>query len=462
MRRFQTKTIGFIIATSVFIYACNVSHVRQDRNPEYRNFYGIAWNGTPHENLAYARQMGYDYVFYQRGMENDSLSDGLYFYLETPEYSVYERQLDTKKPHSPEEVEFAETHYALMNTTSPFPDNIARGWFFNDHLFSPQLDFQQQKVITWAIDTILKYVAAIEARNPDFRFGGFAWDVPQPPGDFWDTIQSPGRQITLAHWTGGDYGARHPEVIHNYSTYSDGKIEYYKQLFKATRAVYPGARFMMEPYRIYEDWIEDVKERPDADEVTPDLLAQEKYGTEFVDDNRIFESGLIEKDHVISTTPDRFGDRDNRTFAARAAVNGAWFSWYGRFGGTGDMPPFKSIREVPARLKLIRVLANWENLNNTPLNERSWDGAFYKSPTAQAGPDAIAVLQPYTNKMFIVFNTEKGIIQIPDKMTPTAVYAADDLFMEMHEAEDAVVISNSSVKPATPGNINKGYIVYLK
>ena len=37
--------------------------------PDYRNFYGISWRGTPHENLAYARQMKYDYGFYQYGME---------------------------------------------------------------------------------------------------------------------------------------------------------------------------------------------------------------------------------------------------------------------------------------------------------------------------------------------------------------------------------------------------------
>jgi hypothetical protein len=115
---------------------------------------------------------------------------------------------------------------------------------------------------------------------------------------------------------------------------------------------------MMEPYRIYDDWINVVGHRTDAKEVTPDLLAQERFGTEFVDDERIFDSGLITRENVASTTPDRFSEADNRLFAAKAAVNGAWFSWYGRFGGTGDMPGFRSIREVPARLKLIRVLAN--------------------------------------------------------------------------------------------------------
>src|SRR5690606_19431692 len=138
------------------------------------------------------------------------LSKGLFFYIETPEYSIYNRNMDTQKAYTADEVSFAETHFALMNNTKAFPGNIARGWFFNQHIFTAQLDLQQQKVITWAIDSIISYVKTIEDQNPEFRFGGYAWDVPQPPGDFWDTIQNPGRQITLAHWTGGDFGIKHP------------------------------------------------------------------------------------------------------------------------------------------------------------------------------------------------------------------------------------------------------------
>ena len=430
--------------------------------PDFRNFYGIAWNGSAHENLAFARQMGYDYVFYQKGMEYDTLSNGLHFYLETPEYAVYTRKIDTKVPLTPNAIHFAETHFALMNTTKPFPDNIARGWFMNDHSFTPQLDLQQQKVITWAIDTILKNVVSIESRNPKFRFGGYAWDVPQPAGDFWDTIQKPGKQITLKYWTGGDFGAKHPGVIHDFLTYSDGRIAYYKQLFKATKAIFPGSKFMMEPYKIYEDWMKVVGDRPDAKEVMPDMLTQERFGTEFVDDERIFASGLITKQYVGSTTPDRFGEADNRLFAASAAIHGAWFTWYGRFGGTGDMPKFKSIKEVPPRLKLIRVLANWENVNRTPMNQRSWDGTIYKSPNALVTPDVISVIQPHTNKLFVVFLTGKGEVTIPRGKSLAAVYRTDDLFIESGDGADDVLLQSNRLRIKNQDDIGKGLIIHLK
>jgi hypothetical protein len=52
------------------------------------NFYGICWNGKVEDNLKFARQMGYEYVMYQKGMENSSLAENLHFYLESPDYQV--------------------------------------------------------------------------------------------------------------------------------------------------------------------------------------------------------------------------------------------------------------------------------------------------------------------------------------------------------------------------------------
>jgi len=457
-----SPVIKLCLALSICISSLSSYGQITENKPEFRNFYGISWRGTVIENLSYARQMGYNYVFYQKGMEKEALSNGLYFYIETPEYSVYNRRLDTKKKYSAEEIRFAETHYALMNNTKRFPDNIARGWFMSDYAFTPQLDLQQQNVINWAIDTILKYVESIEKQNPDFRFGGFAWDVPQPAGDFWDTIQKPGRQITLKYWTGGDYGVKHPEVKHDFPTYSDGRVEFYKQLYKATRKIYPDSRFIMEPYRLYEDWIKVVGDRPDAKEVTPDILTQERFGTEFVDDERIFKSGLISKEYVMSTTPDRFSDADNRLYAAKAAINGSWFSWYGRFGGTGDMPSFKSIREVPPRLKLIRVLANWENMNKIPLVKRAWDGITYKSPDAFASPDVIAATQPGTKKMFVVFLTEKGEAVVPAGKRISKVFEADDLFIENESPTNDLIIKSGKIRISNISSLNKGYIIHFK
>jgi len=199
-----------------------------------------------------------------------------------------------------------------------------------------------------------------------------------------------------------------------------------------------------------------------AKRVIPDLLVQERFGTEFVTDGRIFEAGLISKAFVGSTTPDRFGEAENRLYAASAAMNGAWFSWYGRFGGTGDMPAFKSIAEVPFRLKLIRVLANWENLNLTSLAKRSWDGTTYQSPTAFAGPNAIAVMQPATAKLFVVFLTEKGEILLPKSKKVLAIFKADSLFCEQGKELNEVEIVEGRLRPVGEKGLNNGYILHLR
>jgi hypothetical protein len=69
--------------------------------PDYRNFYGIVWVGNNDDNLAYAKQMGYDYVFYHPGMADHANADSLKFYLETPQYDCYEREIDRNHPFNP-------------------------------------------------------------------------------------------------------------------------------------------------------------------------------------------------------------------------------------------------------------------------------------------------------------------------------------------------------------------------
>jgi hypothetical protein len=446
----------------LFSFSCvtgKVDDLSNNIQPEFRHFYGIAWNGTPSENLAYAKQMGYQYVFHQKGMENDTASSGLYFYLETPEYFVYPRRLETQRTYTEEEIRFFELNYALMNNTHSFPGNIARGWFMSSHVFTPQLDLQQQRVIDWATDSIINYAKSIEATNPKFRFGGYAWDVPQPPGDFYDTIQHPGRQRTLAYWTGGDFGIKHPDVTHEYETYSEGRIEFYKQLYVKTKKHFPHAKFIMEPYKVYEDWVEWIENRSDSKEVMPDMLVQEKPGTEFIEDQRIFAAGLITKEYMGSTTPNIFGEQDNRITAATAAINGAWFSWYGRFGGTGDMPKYNSVKDVPQRIRLVRMLANWENLHGIPLSERTWDGTTYSSPTAYVSPDVMYLTQPGTNKIFVLFLNENGQVTLPISVKEGAVFRTDALFMESENGGEDFNIESNTIKIKNIDNLGKAYII---
>lgn len=430
---------------------------------DYRNFYGIAWRGSAHENLQYAKQMGYKYVFYQKDMEKDPLSNGFYFYLESPEYLLYNRVISTTKKYKNEEIQFYSKYCVLKDDSLVFPQNLATGWFFNDSTFSAELDFQQKNVVAWTVRTILNKIAEIEAHNPNFHFGGFAWDVPQISGDFWSrNSKRGGRQVSSEYWSLAKVNTTSNTSLNSlYKSYSVGRADYYRELFSKTREIYPNAKFIIEPNRIFEDWVMTVAKLDNAFDITPDLICQESCGTEFITDQRIYDSKLVDKSKVGSTTPNCFGEKENRGLAANAAINGATFGWFGRFGGTGDMPNYKSIKDVPARLKLIRVLTTWENMNNTPIGERSWDGTTYKSTTAVVSDKLIAIKKPKLNAYVIVFLNKDGVFRIPKDSKIDKVYELDSLFQEMRNVEMTLNVKKNQISPSSK-SLQKGFVVYTK
>ena len=152
---------------------------------DYRNFFGLCWISSVDETLRYAKQMGYRHVYYKGGMEKHPLSKGMFFVMESPEYSVYRRTIDISKKYPPEVIREWETTCSLISLDKPFPQNMATGWFVPPHHFTATLDLQQEKVIEDITNKIIEKVKKIQMANLDFKFSGFAWDVPQPQGDFW-------------------------------------------------------------------------------------------------------------------------------------------------------------------------------------------------------------------------------------------------------------------------------------
>lgn len=448
----------FFIMLAAVCSACFASGQTKS-SPEYLNFYGISWMGKTHDHLTFARQMGYSAVFYITKMEMDTLSNGLGFYLETPEYFIYKRVVNRKQKYAAKDLDFYSRYCAVKDSTASFPDNLATGWIFNDSTFSAQLDFQQKEVVTWAVDQILTYVKQIRERNPRFAFAGYAWDVPQPGGDFWSGHnKGHGSQVTLTYWGGKDSGrVKQGTASGRYASYSEGRLEFYKELFRRTRELYPAARFIMEPYKIYDDWVRYVENRPDARQIMPDLVSQEMVGDAFVKDQRIYQKGLLTPHAIACSTPSVFSEKGNRELAAAAAIQGSWFCWYGRYGGSGDMPNFQSILQVPARLQLIRVLTLWENVNQTPLSKRKWDGSTYRSPTAFIDSTLIAARQPITRKTFFVCLSPDT--HIPVTSRKFRIYRTDNLFRETDAAESDFESRGSYLVLKNPDMAGKGYIL---
>ncbi|MFZ4581374.1 MAG: hypothetical protein ACOYM7_01875 [Paludibacter sp.] len=434
--------------------------------PEYRNFFGVSWNGATNssDNLAYAKQMGYGYVFYMTGMEKDPLSDNLYFFIESPQANSYTRTVNTANTYTATQIEFY-NNYCALKSTDPFPNNLATGWFTSPTTFTVALDLQQKKVIDWVVADILARVKAIENVNPKFHFGGYSWDVPDLVGDFWNKDKAiGGLPTTLKFWTGGDYCVVFGNNVHNYATYSDGSAEFYKALYAATKAKYPNFKTIYEPYGVYDQWIAKVKDRADARLIMPDILCQENREVDFLDDTRIFATygtaPLIDKEHVASTAPANFTEQANRVNSARLAINKSWFNWFGRVGGTGDMPVYGSMKDVPARLKLIRVLPNWENMNNTPQADRKWNGVVYKSSNAYASDSAISVIQPKTAKQFVVFLKSTGVVDLPAGKTVKSISSTDGLFYEVSDAKSNFIITtDNKLKPANSSVVDQCFII---
>ncbi|WP_222837296.1 hypothetical protein [Dyadobacter fermentans] len=403
--------------------------------------------------------MGYRYVFYQQGMENDPLSDNLHFYLESPEYTIYKRTLSLNRTYPEKDVRFYEQHCTVSEPDQQFPRNMATGWFFNETDFSVELDFRNKDVVNWAVQEILKKVREIESRNPKFKFAGFAWDVPQLTGDFWSApAQKGGKQVTLEYWQSKNQTLRQQSK----PSYTRGRTAYYQVLFAAMRQRYPDARIIMEPAKIYDDWVKVVATHNVPDSIMPDLLCQEASDLKFVSDPRILSSGKIKKSQLASTTPNVFGEVENRTIAATMAINGAWFSWYGRFGGTGNMPDFKNIAEVPARLKLIRVLPNWENLNDTPLNDRIFLNNEYKSPTAGMSSGLLWGRKPGTNDILCVFLSLDEAVQFPVSNKEVQIYQLDSLMGPSKNAEKMFRISNRSAMLRDSTRVGEAFLFRFK
>ncbi len=428
---------------------------------DYRNFYGIVWRGSSSDNIRYAKQMGYDYVAHQGNMNNLPEASNTKFYVVNPELRVtpVHFQIDLTKTYSPEEKAIYENYFTWKSNTATFPNNIATGWWYSDEVFLPVYDFQQQTVIDETISAIISKVKSYENLSISYTFAGLMWDVPDLKGDFWTGwSRSGGKFVNLGHWTGNDSCAS-ADHVHDYSSYTEGKASFYKELYRRVKEEFPDARFISEPYIIYDRWIKDIKDRPDAAKLMPDMLTQEASGTTFVDDTRIFDSGLITKDRVGLTTPGIFDENNNRLHAAKAAINGSWFNWFGRFGGSGDMPDYANIYDVPARLQLIRVLPNWDNLVNIPLEARTWDGDTYISPNSYVDSHIIYSRHHKTGKIFVVFLNTAGSIKLQENETITSVMRTNGLFIETVDGIQDVEIENNEIRLTNPAYTGKGYII---
>ena len=419
------------------------------------HFFGICWNGNTDDNLKFSKQMGYSYIMYKPDMEKSSLAKDLFFYVESPEYHVYytlgiDRSLSLTKAYTDIQKDVYQKFFALKISGAGFPDNMATGWRRNES-FSVEPDWQQQSVIDHFISSLSTYIKGKERTDKNFLFAGLAWDVPQFTGDFWGD----GKQVSLAFWNGRDSSALFPGRTHEYATYSKGKAAYYMTIKNFFNETYQGRRllYIYEPYSYYNSWFKDMEALEYNDQVkimSDAMITQEagvrawSTGTDFVDDARAYRTGIFTKNHAGSSTPDNKDIEGNKLIAGKAAINGAWFNWYGRFSGEGDT--MRNIYQVPNWLQLIRVAGNWDNLNGVPVSGRKWDGSTYTSPNTRIGADIIYSRQPKTQKLFVVFLNNSGEITLNPGEKIVSVKRVDALFIETVDGKGDLEVEGDKIR----------------
>ena len=239
-------------------------------------------------------------------------------------------------------------------------------------------------------------------------------------------------------------------------------------------------KFIVEPYNVYNDWMRymdsDLMKSKGADvkKYMPDFVLEENGTTGFVDDERAFKNGLLDKSRTGSSTPNVWDEPQSRKIAAAAAVNGAWSTWFGRIGGTGNCPRYMYIRDVPARLKIAKLLPVWENLNGTPLSERKYENGVYSSPSAGMSESAIWAKHPETGEVYFTFITMDGSIPIPQGFEIDKISALSGVFEKLKgmapnetnkwgkKKPPLMEIKDGKIIPNNPGVINMPYCVEFK
>jgi hypothetical protein len=156
--------------------------------------------------------------------------------------------------------------------------------------------------------------------------------------------------------------------------------------------------------------------------------------------------GIVTKDQVGSSTPDNHDLASNKLIAGKAAVNGAWVNWYGRFSGSGDEVLMNNIYEVPNWLQLIRVVANWDNLIGVPLANRKWDGSFYSSTNSWIDDNIIYSRQPKTQKLFVVFLNNSGEITLNPGEKIVSIKRVDTNFCETVDGTDDIKVVENKIR----------------
>ena len=467
----------------------------------WKNFYGYSGTGGvdgANEVANYAKQMGYysivvkdTYASLLNNYRTNQLFNGLYYIVNDPYYQkdCFKGVLgwETKNHRSflrsavatmpASDKAFYEGYMVWKSLTESFPDQINTGYRNNNNEIAVMWDFQQQRVIDYVVARSMEQFAAYDSGNNNFHFGGFVLDEPSLSGDFcvWNTSLNRLDYVNLQYMiNGGTWNVNassylHSGITHEYSSYIEGRAQFMKTLISTMKATYPNAKFIGDPYDLYKvlpalnpaEYLWQIKDRADIAQLMPDMLLQERANTDFADSALPYTIPGFTKDISGIRQNSQVNEPENRLYAAKAAIQGSWYHFVRRLGGSGNMPNWMAITEIPASHKMIRIVPNWDNVNTIPLLSRSWNGSVYQSTNSYISSDIIYSRHWQTGKLFAVFLTTNGVINLNANEIVTSVQRTNGLFVESGDGSADVTISGTTIRINSGTNTNKGYIFII-
>ncbi|OGR49909.1 MAG: hypothetical protein A2X37_12020 [Elusimicrobia bacterium GWA2_66_18] len=463
----------------------------QDEN--WKNYYSLV-HDTKENNVRYAKQMGYDYInvysWYSSYYKSTPTTAGMKFYMLGPHlyYQVFETLENYKNLNGAFMIDKSRIYtstqaawysaYMVNISANKFPDNLATGWWNGSNKFEVLWDFQQQAVIDYVVEKIIKTAGTFAGNN--FNFAGYQFDVPDLAGCFykWDSTKGGQTKTTLKAMTGSDSGIDHIGLngtkTKDFAAYPDGLAAFFKQLMRETKKIYPNAKWIIDPARIYsttgyDEWVNGISQRQDKADLIPDLVMEEGASTNFVDEPKNFDyydsSGVkigptgITKNMVGSNQRSKIDENINRLIAAKAGVNGAWYNWFLNLAlGNMSSTFTDSVANVYPRLKLIKCIPNWDNLNAIAVDSshRAWNKSttdpVYDSYDANGyqqshiDKDVMYSRHWKTGKLFAVFTSTSGVIQLKPGEALASIRSANEYF------EENLIDASGDVSTAAAGD----------
>ena len=135
--------------------------------------------------------------------------------------------------------------------------------------------------------------------------------------------------------------------------------------------------------------------------------------------------------------------------AGIAMAQGSWFGWF----------PRTNPSQTGNGVQLLRALPNWDNLVNA--TARAWDpnALKYQTSNSYADPNVAYGRHPETGKLFVVFQSQQGAVQLRPGEAVIDIQRVDDLFIETAAGFTDLTITNSRVMLANTQNMGKGYVL---